>query len=98
MNTFWSNNPWDWGTFKLPPVFDDTMFEERKKGMTIDQEKLLEKMPDHKLLIELAIAFANTWDYKLDTDQRKSIMTVFDALNLDHLSDYPCNTKEGSGS
>ena len=66
--------------------------------MTSEQEAKLAKMNDLKLLVELAIAFGNNPGFKLDADNRTRVMTIFDSLSLDHLSDYPCNVKERSGS
>ena len=66
--------------------------------MTDEQERKLYKMDDQRLLCELAIAYGNTMGISFDSDQRKSIMTLFDCLNLDHMNDYPCAAKEGSGS
>jgi hypothetical protein len=74
------------------------MFEERKKGMTNEQEKKLEKMNDQKLLCELAVAYGNTAGISLDSDKRSSIMRIFDALDLSHMRYYPCESKEGGGS
>lgn len=67
---------------------------------TIQQEAKLANMDDQKLLVELAIAFGNTPDFKLDADNRARVMTIFDCLNLDHLSNYPCSfeVKERDGS
>lgn len=55
-------------------------------------------MGDQRLLIELAIAFGNSPDVKLDADDRSRVMSVFESLNLDHMSDYPCAAKERDGS
>ena len=99
-NKFWSNNPWDWGIIPLSclvPNWKD-MFEERKKAMTDEQGRKLYKMDDQRLLCELAIAYGNTIDANLGCCHRKNIIAVFADLNLDHMNDYPCDAKEGSGS
>lgn len=66
--------------------------------MTNEQEKKLYKMDDQRLLCELAVAYGNTTDADLGCCHRKNILSIFADLNLDHLSDCPCDTKEGSGS
>ncbi len=65
---------------------------------TSEQEAKLARMDDLELLCELAIAFGNNPGFKLDADNRARVMTIFDDLNLDHLSGYACASKERSDS
>jgi hypothetical protein len=66
--------------------------------MTNEQESKLYKMNDQKLLIELAIAYGNTTDADLGSYHRRNVMAIFADLNLDHMSDYPCDSKRKGGS
>lgn len=66
--------------------------------MTEEQFSKLVNMDDQKLLCELAIAYGNTPDADLGGYHRRNLMNIFADLNLDHMRDYPCNVKEGSGS
>jgi hypothetical protein len=66
--------------------------------MTDEQEKKLYKMKDQKLLIELAVAYGNTEDVDLGSYHRRNILAIFSDLNLGHLEDCPCDSKEGNDS
>jgi hypothetical protein len=71
-------------------------FDEYEKKKREAIEAKLYKMDDQRLLCELAIAYGNTDDADLGSYHRRNLMTVFADLNLDHMEDYPCDTKEGS--
>ncbi len=66
--------------------------------MTEEQYSKLINMDDQKLLCELAIAYGNTPDADLGSYHQRNLINIFEDLNLDHMSDYPCDSKEGSDS
>lgn len=93
----WSDNAWEWGVFRLPPLFDDTIFNERNK-MTDEQEIKIMKMDDQKMLIELAIAYGNTDDADLGEYHRRNLLAIFVDLDLDHMDAYPSDSKRKDGT